>query len=99
MTNPNDVSTTASAISPDDQLRILRAMTKVPYAGSARIPHTAFRETVTVDAVVNFLEDLAGILTRTAAAAQKNEDELSTLRRDIAGVRRVFGTALTEESK
>lgn len=98
MTNPHDVSTPESVIAPDDQLRILRAMTKVPYSASARIPHTAFRETVTIDAVVNFLEDLTAILTRTAATAQETEDELNTLRRDIAGVRRVFGTALTEES-
>ncbi len=89
---------TGTVISERDQRRILAAMMAMPYAASSRVPKpwTAMRETVTADAVVAFLDGLAGVLTEVGAESDTHRRRLFSLEADIEAFRRLIGTAPAE---
>ena len=97
MTN-HDAASTTTVISERDQRRIVAAMMKMPYAASTRVPKpwTAMRETVTADAVVAFLDGLAGVLTEVGAESDIHRRRLFSLEADVEAFRRLIGTAPAE---
>lgn len=83
----NDVT----QFTPEERQRVRNALASLPYGGLALFGRAGDPENV--PQLVHSLEGFAHALRGVAERSAKQEAELSQLKRDLAGFRRILGTA------